>query len=240
MWSDLLPVTRIMEKKEKLIKPAQFVEHEIIKAIISGDWASGEKLLPERELADLLGVTRPTLREVLQRLSRDGWITIKHGKPTIVNDYQNDGGLGVLKTLSNFDEFASDSLIIDWLEFRILILPNLAYKAAIFNSNEIIDKLNNAPDMNSGNIEFAIFDWELQMLLIRKSKNIIAKMLYNDLSEIYKRKGKTYFVEKQIRKQSFEYYNKLKDAILYDKTKIESVVKSTMQASLDIWSKHFK
>ncbi|MCK5536881.1 MAG: GntR family transcriptional regulator [Bacteroidales bacterium] len=229
-----------MEKKEKLIKPAQFVEHEIIKAIISGDWASGEKLLPERELADLLGVTRPTLREVLQRLSRDGWITIKHGKPTIVNDYQNDGGLGVLKTLSNFDEFASDSLIIDWLEFRILILPNLAYKAAIFNSNEIIDKLNNAPDMNSGNIEFAIFDWELQMLLIRKSKNIIAKMLYNDLSEIYKRKGKTYFVEKQIRKQSFEYYNKLKDAILYDKTKIESVVKSTMQASLDIWSKHFK
>ncbi len=240
MWSDLLPVVEIMEKKEKLIKPAQFVEHEIIKAIISGDWASGEKLLPERELADLLGVTRPTLREVLQRLSRDGWITIKHGKPTIVNDYQNDGGLGVLKTLSNFDEFASDSLIIDWLEFRILILPNLAYKAAIFNSNEIIDKLNNAPDMNSGNIEFAIFDWELQMLLIRKSKNIIAKMLYNDLSEIYKRKGKTYFVEKQIRKQSFEYYNKLKDAILYDKTKIESVVKSTMQASLDIWSKHFK
>ena len=35
----------------------------------------------ERDLADKIGVTRTTLREVLQRLARDGWLTIQHGKP---------------------------------------------------------------------------------------------------------------------------------------------------------------
>ena len=173
-----------MEKQKKFIKPAQFTEHEIIKAIVSGEWASGQNLPPERELAEILGVTRPTLREVLQRLSRDGWLTIKHGRPTIVNDYKNNGGLGVLKSLMNFEEFTSKSLIRDWLEFRVLILPDLTHKAILSNSDEIINKLDNVPDINIESKEFAIYDWELQMLLIERSKNSIAQMLYNDLTEI--------------------------------------------------------
>ena len=47
----------------------------------------------------MIGVTRTTLREVLQRLARDGWLTIQHGKPTRVNDYMNTSGLSILDTL---------------------------------------------------------------------------------------------------------------------------------------------
>ena len=61
-----------MKMKKKLIKPSQFAENEIIKAIISNEWPTDYNLPSERELAGLLGLTRPTLREVLQRLSRDG------------------------------------------------------------------------------------------------------------------------------------------------------------------------
>ena len=226
-----------MEKQKKFVKPTQFAEHEIIKAIVSDEWASGQNLPPERELAELLGVTRPTLREVLQRLSRDGWITIKHGRPTVVNDYKNDGGLGVLKTLSNFQEFASNSLIRDWLEFRVLILPDLAYRAILSNSDEIIDKLNTIPDIDSGNVEFATFDWELQLLLISYSQNSIARMLYNDLTEIYHRESTVYYEEDHTRKKSQEYYKKLKDAIQNNKSDIKQVIKQTMQESLDIWER---
>ncbi|RLD61644.1 MAG: GntR family transcriptional regulator [Bacteroidetes bacterium] len=226
-----------MEKQKKFVKPTQFAEHEIIKAIVSDEWVSGQNLPPERELAELLGVTRPTLREVLQRLSRDGWITIKHGRPTVVNDYKNDGGLGVLKTLSNFQEFASNSLIRDWLEFRVLILPDLAYRAILSNSDEIIDKLNTIPDIDSGNVEFATFDWELQLLLISYSQNSIARMLYNDLTEIYHRESTVYYEEDHTRKKSQEYYKKLKDAIQNNKSDIKQVIKQTMQESLDIWER---
>ena len=156
-----------MEKQKKFIKPAQFTEREIIKAIVEEEWAPGQNLPPERELAEILGVTRPTLREVLQRLSRDGWIKIKHGRPTVVVDYKNDGGLGVLKSLMNFEEFASKSLVKDWLEFRILIFPDLGHKAILSNSDVIIDKLNNAPDINVDGEEFSVFDWKLQLLMIK-------------------------------------------------------------------------
>ncbi len=226
-----------MEKQKKFIKPAQFTEHEIIKAIVSGEWASGQNLPPERELAEILGVTRPTLREVLQRLSRDGWLTIKHGRPTIVNDYKNNGGLGVLKSLMNFEEFTSKSLIRDWLEFRVLILPDLAHKAILSNSDEIISKLNNLPDINIESKEFAIYDWELQMLLIERSRNSIAQMLYNDLTEIYHKEGAIFFSNIQTKKKSLDYYQRLKNAIPKGENDIREIVRQTMQESLEIWER---
>ena len=49
-----------MNKQGRFVKPAQFAEHEIIKNIVSNKWEVGQSLLPERELADFLGITRPT------------------------------------------------------------------------------------------------------------------------------------------------------------------------------------
>ncbi len=223
-----------MEKKEKLIKPAQFAENEIIKAIVSSEWPAKHKLPPERELAGILGVTRPTLREVLQRLSRDGWLTITHGKPTIINDYIKDGGLGVLKTLVNQNELPATNLIEDWLEFRVLILPGLAQKAANNDSKSIINKLEMAPSIESKSIEFAIYDWEIQMLMVNNSGNSIAKMLYNDLTNIYHKQSALYFNDIHTKRKSIKYYKLLKSK-LNDNKDISMVVKGIMEESYDIW-----
>jgi len=224
-----------MEKQEKLIKPAQFAEQKIVKAIVDGDWPAGHKLPPERELSEIIGVTRPTLREVLQRLSRDGWLTIKHGKPTTVNNYKVDGGLGVLKTLVDYEDLASKSLIRDWLEFRVMILPELASKAINFNSTEILNKLKTKPALDAESKEFAVFDWELQIMLVALSRNSIAKMLYNDLTEIYFSKSEEYFSNEIIKNKSLTYYNSLQKSIESKDGKVEVLVRTTMQESLDIW-----
>jgi len=209
------PLTnKYMDKQGKFIKPAQFAEHEIIKAIISNEWEIGQNLLPERELAELLGITRPTLREVLQRLARDGWISIKHGRPTIINDYNANGGLGILKSLVSNNELSSITLVRDWLELRVLLLPDLALKAIRQNENEIISMLDSAPDLNATNEDFAHFDWKLQMLLIKHSENAIVKMLYNDLTEIYFKEGSLYFNNHKTKKLSLTYYDKLKNSIV--------------------------
>ena len=53
-------------------KPAEIAESRLLEAILSGSFPINSNLLWERDLAKQLGVTRPTLREVLQRLARDG------------------------------------------------------------------------------------------------------------------------------------------------------------------------
>lgn len=46
----------------------------------------GDKLLPERQLADLLAVSRPSLREALHILQAQGLVQIKHGQGTFVQE----------------------------------------------------------------------------------------------------------------------------------------------------------
>ena len=67
--------------------PASFAEKYIVRSIWENKFPPGSILPAERELSELIGVTRTTLREVLQRLARDGWLTIQHGKPTRVNNF---------------------------------------------------------------------------------------------------------------------------------------------------------
>ena len=68
------------------VRPNERAEQWLVTAILDGDLPPGSTLPAERTLATQLGVTRPTLREAIQRLARDGWLTIAHGKPTVVND----------------------------------------------------------------------------------------------------------------------------------------------------------
>ncbi|WP_087016501.1 fatty acid metabolism transcriptional regulator FadR [Thaumasiovibrio subtropicus] len=87
----------------KADSPASFAEKYIIESIWNNHFPQGSILPAERELSELIGVTRTTLREVLQRLARDGWLTIQHGKPTRVNDYMQTSGLSILDTLVTLD-----------------------------------------------------------------------------------------------------------------------------------------
>ncbi len=226
-----------MRKHKKYEKPTQFAEFEIIKAIVTKKWAVGQRLASERELAKTLGITRPTLREVLQRLSRDGWIKIRHGKPTIVNDYKKNGGLGILNSLIYFNELTSSKLVKDWLEFRTIIFPNLAYKAIKSNPDKIIEMLTKAPALGATNKEFATFDWDLQLLLINNCDNLIAKMLYNNLSELYQKHCLVYFEDEEIKRKSLGYYSGLKQAIINKEETVATIIKYAMQESADMWVK---
>lgn len=80
-------------------KIAEITERRLLDAILDGSFPIDSKLPPERELAGMLGVTRPTLREALQRLSREGWLEIHHGKQTRVKNYWQEGNLLILNYL---------------------------------------------------------------------------------------------------------------------------------------------
>ncbi|MCW8346750.1 fatty acid metabolism transcriptional regulator FadR [Vibrio sp. ZSDZ65] len=126
----------------KAKSPAGFAEKYIIESIWNGRFPPGSILPAERELSELIGVTRTTLREVLQRLARDGWLTIQHGKPTKVNQFMETSGLHILDTLMTLDAGNATSIVEDLLAARTNISPifmRYAFKANKENSERTIE-----------------------------------------------------------------------------------------------------
>ncbi|MFA0086191.1 fatty acid metabolism transcriptional regulator FadR [Vibrio sp. E150_011] len=126
----------------KAKSPAGFAEKYIIESIWNGRFPPGSILPAERELSELIGVTRTTLREVLQRLARDGWLTIQHGKPTKVNQFMETSGLHILDTLMTLDADNATSIVEDLLAARTSISPifmRYAFKANKENSERTIE-----------------------------------------------------------------------------------------------------
>ena len=69
-----------------LNKLADTVAGELEKRILEGSLKPGDRLPAERALAIELGVSRPSLREAIQKLVAKGILTTRHGGGTHVTD----------------------------------------------------------------------------------------------------------------------------------------------------------
>ena len=71
----------------KPIKPKKVstqIADQIRTSILAGEFAPGDKLPPERELAEMFGVSRPSVREALNVLASSGLVMSYQGGGTVV------------------------------------------------------------------------------------------------------------------------------------------------------------
>lgn len=68
------------------VRLADTIAAELEKRILEGSLKAGDRLPAERELALDLGVSRPSLREAMQKLVSKGLLTTRHGGGTFVAD----------------------------------------------------------------------------------------------------------------------------------------------------------
>ncbi|HVW42925.1 MAG TPA: FadR/GntR family transcriptional regulator [Amycolatopsis sp.] len=61
-------------KATRVVRPRKQVEEQIRQAILSGQFAQGDKLPTETDLAERFAVSRPTIREALQALADAGLV----------------------------------------------------------------------------------------------------------------------------------------------------------------------
>ena len=83
--------------------------------ILSGALSIGQKLPPERELALMLGVSRPVVHEGLVDLENKGLVTMKPRVGTVVNDYRREGSLSLLNSLVSYNRGRLEPAILDSL-----------------------------------------------------------------------------------------------------------------------------
>ncbi len=218
-----------------ILRPALHAETNLITAILEDRYPPGTPLPAERRLAAELGITRPTLRETLQRLSREGWIRIRHGKPTMVLNFWETGGLGILRTLADYDGYLPPHLICHLLEFRIVFLPDAARRAVIRCPETLSAVLKKTPADDTPAADLAEFDWRLQTAMTAASGNLIYPLLLNDFAILYGCLGTRYFSNTPARTASFAYYPALAAAIETGPAAVERTVRAAMEESLAIW-----
>ncbi len=217
-----------------ILRPKAYAINQIICRILDGAYPAGSVLPAERILAEEIGVTRQTVREVLQRLEGEGWITIQHGKQTLINDYWQEGGQGILSSIARFAEEIPLDFIKDLLVIRALILPMSAKTAAESEPEILLRLLAESKNLEENAAAYVEFDWKLQCLFARYSSNRIIPLMMNDYTAIFNRFGLLYFSLDIAREISKNYYRQLIEAIQEEPARVEGIVKDTLLKSNEI------
>ena len=220
------------------LKPAELTEERLIEAILNGDFAIDSHLPAERELAAQLGVTRPTLREALQRLGRDGWIEIRHGKPTRVRNYWQEGSLGVLGAIAQRQQNVPTDFIANLLYVRLLMAPAYTRLAVERQPATVAALLETYSQLDDHVQAWAEFDWRLHHQLSIVSGNPIFTLILNGFASLYVPMACRYFDSPAARSSSKDFYaGLLAAARCGDAAGAENITRQTMQESLAFWQK---
>jgi GntR family transcriptional regulator, negative regulator for fad regulon and positive regulator of fabA len=220
------------------VRPAAHAEKSLVTAILEGAFPPGSTLPAERELAAQLGVTRPTLREVLRQLASDGWLTIQQGKPTRVNDFWRSGGLNLLSSLVRFSDELPPDFITQLLEVRLAMAPAYTRAAIEHAPQEVSACLKAAHELEDEPQVFASFDWRLHYTLTIQSGNPIYTLILNGFSGFYEEMACLYFARAESRSASRLYYQSLFElSNRADVDGAERLTRQVMQESIHHWRK---
>jgi GntR family negative regulator for fad regulon and positive regulator of fabA len=217
-------------------RPNAYAEEMLITAILEGHYPAGSTLPGERELAGQLGVTRPTLREALRRLERDGWLTIQQGKATRVNDYWREGGPNILTAVVRYGRQLPAGFIRHLLEVRQALAPAYTGGAVAHAPAQVSALLAGYPGLPDTPDAFAAFDWRLHQTLTLASGNPVYTLILNGFAGFYEAMARLYFTPAGARHASRQFYADLLAAAgRADATAAQAICQAAMDESLRLW-----
>jgi GntR family negative regulator for fad regulon and positive regulator of fabA len=217
-------------------RPAAYAEQALVTEILNGTYPPGSKLPAERELATLLGVTRPTLREALRRLESDGWLCVQQGKPTQVNDFWREGGLNLLSSLVRNSQELPANFIPNLLEVRLVMAPAYTRAAIEHFPFQVVDFIEASRELDNSPPAFASFDWALHKNLAFYSNNPIYTLILNGFTGFYEQMGGLYFKYPPSQASSRAFYAALQEAARRENAQeAEQITRVVMQESILLW-----
>ena len=162
-------------KKVQTEKLSHAVSRQIEQLILRGILRPGERLPSERELADRLAVSRPSLREAIAGLQSKGLLTTKASAGIFVADVLGSAFSDVLiKLFADHDE-----AVFDYLSFRRDMEGLAASRAARLGSDtdlQVIQTLFDKMELAHSKCltkDEARLDAEFHLSIIEASHNVI-------------------------------------------------------------------
>ncbi len=176
----------VMQQPLKQKKLSDIIMAQLEGMIIEGSLLPGEKLLPERELAVQFEVSRPSLREAIQKLEAKGLVVRKQGGGTFVSEKILSGFSDPLfELMSNHNESQ-----FDLLEFRHGMEGMSSYYAAMRGTTADFEQIQAKHDeIGSSQLEDdfrleakAVF--EFYLAICAASHNAVILHLARSMSEL--------------------------------------------------------
>lgn len=168
------------------------VFEQIMSDVLSGEMAPGQTLPNERRLAEVLGVSRPTVREALKRLAAAGLVEVRHGDATTVRDYRRHAGLDLLPRLLLRGGDRADGLdlavVRSILETRLHNGPKVAELAAERRGPHATGLIESAVDALAAEADpverqrAALTFWDH---VVDAADSIVFRLMFNTLRATY-------------------------------------------------------
>ena len=160
------------------------VAAQLERLILEGALKPGDKLPPERELAERFDVSRSAVREALRSLELKGLVEPRPGEGTLVRTPSLDSLLNPLASLLG----QKLELVGELLEVRTMVEPHLAGRAARNATAEDIAQLDNILKRHEEKVarqELAIEeDSEFHYTIARASKNSVILKVVDMMMDI--------------------------------------------------------
>lgn len=161
---------------------------QIVSEVLSGQMQPGQTLPSERRLAEVLGVSRPAIREALKRLAGTGLIEVRQGDATTVRDFRRTAGLDLLPRLLMRGGELDLSVVRSILETRLHNGPKIAQLAAERAGTGLTDLLDdtvNALEAETDPVaaqRLALTFWDH---VVDGADSIAFRLMYNTLRATY-------------------------------------------------------
>ncbi|OMB80943.1 FadR/GntR family transcriptional regulator [Mycolicibacterium conceptionense] len=164
------------------------VFEQIVDEVLSGQMQPGEPLPSERRLAEVLGVSRPAVREAIKRLTEAGLVEVRQGDATTVRDFRRHAGLDLLPRLLLRAGELDVSVVRSILETRLHNGPKVAALAAERAPAELVAKLGDTVESLAAEQDpveqqrRALAFWDL---VVDGADSIAFRLMYNTLRQTY-------------------------------------------------------
>src|SRR3954447_12907710 len=161
---------------------------QVLGEVMSGALVPGEALPGERRLAEVLGVSRPAVREALQRMAATRLVEVRHGGATTVRDFRRHAGLDLLPRLLVRRGKLDTSVARSVLEARLAIGPAVAALAAKRRGavleaglTETLDRLAATDD----DVQRQVHALEFWDRVVDAADSMVFRLMFNSLRAAY-------------------------------------------------------
>ena len=189
-----------MESIKKISVTEQVIE-ELKKYLLSGTVPKGGKLPPEKELSEMLGVGRSSVREALRTLCAMGYVELKPGRGAFAAITSEEVEMLSLSENARNWFKVNRKTLDEFSELRSLIEPCAAEKCADKADDKTISELSAVISEferlisygATDSAELAAADREFHLSIIKNSGNGLMYLMYAQLGELFRQYSSSSF-----------------------------------------------